>query len=341
MVTRLIRVSRVSRSVCSIAGGAASLVLAAWAGVAGAEDAGARDLGAPVDLGPRDTTVPRIMSERVGAVATPVPLRLKAGVRPGEAFLYTLSVGSIVGARARMSVGRPVTRDGHSLVAVQGEAETTDLVRLVAPVTASYVTTIDLGTLLPRDVLSTEKGLRDRSYQSTLQGNVLDQELRSTLRNAKTKRTLPRELRDPLSAYFALRAQELASGTEMDFDVLDGAAVWRTHMKVVGLEQINPREGEENAPPTPKVNTIHLEGTLFRIDDLGRAITRIPKRVVSCWLSDDRDRILVLARFDTDLGRAELRLTTYLPAKQTTKLDGKLAPTSLPGFVRTAPPQKK
>jgi hypothetical protein len=302
----------------------------------------AQDLGAAndaVDMAPPEPRAKPSVVPRIGSTPPPPPpLHLKAGIRPGEAFLYTLSVGQIVGARARMSVGIPVTKDGHALVAVQGEAETTELVRLLAPVTASYVLTLDLGTMLPREVLSREKGLRDRSFHSFLSGTTLDQELTSTLRNAKTKRALTREIRDPLSAYFALRAQELLPGTEIDFDVLDGSAVWRTHLKVIGPEEIRLDEGMENAKPSPPYKSIHIEGTLFRIDDQGHPITRVAKRAVSCWLSDDRDRVLLNARFDTDLGKATLRLTSYIPSKQASRFEGKLAATSLPGLQRTNPP---
>lgn len=302
----------------------------------------AEDLGGPQDLALSDAAHPPMVPkpmERVGVPQVPPPpLHLKAGVRPGEAFIYTLSVGSIVGARARMSVGLPVQKDGRVLVGVQGEAETTELVRLLAPVTASYVLTLDLGSMLPREVLSTEKGLRDRSFHSFLDGSTLNQELQSTLRNAKTRRVLSREIRDPLSAYFALRAQELAPRTEIDFDVLDGSALWRTHLKVIGVEQIRLGEGDDTGKPVPRVSAIHIEGTLFRIDDQGHPIAKIPRRTVSCWLSDDRDRVLLDARFDSDLGKAQLRLLSYLPAKAPRKLEAKLVPSALPGLQRNEPP---
>ena len=286
------------------------------------------DLGASVGVapGPAAVMVPSIN-----------PPHYRASLRPGEAFIYRLSVGTIDGARARMSIGLPVTRDGRVLIAVQGEAETTDLVRLVAPVTASYVLTLELGTLLPREVDSKEKGLRDRSFHSVVDGRIVDQDIVSATRSWKTKRTLSREVRDPLSAYFALRALELEPGTELDFDVLDGVALWRTHLKVLEVESI--RLNEESPQPPPPVRAIHLEGTLVKIDDLGRLLPKIAKRSISCWLTDDAARILLRARFDADLGRAQLELTTYVSpqgAIKTTKASGKLIPLALPGLTRTA-----
>src|SRR5262245_12609849 len=97
--------------------------------------------------------------------ASPRPID-HPGLRPGEAYTYRFNVGPIEGARARMSVGLPVTREGRTLVAVQGEAETLSLVRLVAPVSASYVLTLDADTLLPQEITSTEKGMRDRKFHS-------------------------------------------------------------------------------------------------------------------------------------------------------------------------------
>jgi len=146
---------------------------------------------------------------------------IQAGVQPGEAFTYRFSVGPIEGARARMSIGEPVVRDGHSLLAVQGEAETISLVNLVAPVNANYKLIVDASTLLPQEVTTVERGMHERSFHSTLVGRTIDLEVIAANRNLKAKRVLPREVRDPLSAFFALRASRLADGNKLELDVQD------------------------------------------------------------------------------------------------------------------------
>jgi len=248
------------------------------------------------------------------------------GIRPGEAYTYRFSVGPIEGARARMSVGLPVVKDGRPLVAVQGEAETLSLVRLVAPVSAAYVLTLDAGTLLPREVTSTEKGMRDRRFHTVLDGRALDLEVTSPQKSHRSRRVLSREARDPLSAYFALRAHTLKPGGTIGLDVLDGAALWRLKLRVSEREDI--RLDENGLNPRPPVRAIRLDGTLQRIDDQARPMAKPAPRQITLWLSDDTTRVLLRAAFDSELGRALLELTSYVPPKRRDRA----LPAPLPGL---------
>ncbi len=251
-------------------------------------------------------------------------------MRPGEAFTYRFSVGAIEGARARMSIGAPATKDGHRLIAVQGQAETVALVALVAPVNDLYQLIVDADTLLPRDLTTQEHGLRDRRFHTLFDGRGVDIEMLSPSRSLRVRRTLPREARDPLSAYFALRAASLVDGEQLEFDVIDGMNVWRTKLRVQQREQI--RLGEDGPRPPAPVRAIHVEGVLTRIDDQARPIGKIAQRTISCWLSDDAARALLRASFDTELGRAQLELTGYAPPKQ----KDSARPGVLPGVIIAA-----
>jgi hypothetical protein len=238
------------------------------------------------------------------------------GVRPGEGFTYRLSVGPIEGARARMSVGAPVRRDGHMLVAVQGEAETISLVNLVAPVTAAYKLVLDASTLLPREITSTERGLRNRTFHSLVDGRALDITMTSAKKNGRALRKLSREIRDPLSAYFVLRASRLKDGDELELDVLDGLYIWRSHLRVVRREPIELAGLSPDSKPLPAMQAIRLEGSLVRVDDAGVPTPKIRKRSLAAWIGDDASRPLLRAEFDSELGRAKLEMTSYeAPAK--------------------------
>ncbi len=242
-------------------------------------------------------------------------------MRPGEGFTYLLSVGPIEGARARMSVGLPVRRDGRVLVAVQGEAETISLVNLVAPVTAAYQLVVDASTLLPREITSNERGLRNRSFHSLVDGRALDIELISAKKNGRTQRRLSREIRDPLSAYFVLRALRLKEGDELELDVLDGLYIWRSHLRVAGREPIQLAGPNPDSKPSPPMAAIRLEGTLLRVDDAGVPTPHIAKRKLVAWLADDASRALLRAEFDSELGRAKLEMTSYQPPAKAPRLE--------------------
>ncbi|MEO6950806.1 MAG: DUF3108 domain-containing protein [Polyangia bacterium] len=249
------------------------------------------------------------------------------GVQPGEGFTFALSMGPIVGARARMVVGAPFEKNGRSLVYVQGEAETLSIVKLVAPMTAAYVLTLDVATLAPREIVSDEKGLHESSFHSLLDGKKLDLDLASPKGKRHQSRVMSREPRDPIAAYFALRASALSNGAAYDLDVLDGGALWRAHLVVRGREPLVL--GDDPEHPKAPVAAIHIDGTLDRIDDAGNKIGR-PQRSIALWVTDDASHVLLRTTFDSDLGRAKLDLTSYIPPARKTKL--RQAEAALPGI---------
>jgi hypothetical protein len=250
------------------------------------------------------------------------------GVVPGEAFTFRFTVGPIEGARARMSVGLPATKDGRTLVAVQGEAETLSIAKLLAPISASYVLTLDTATLLPKDVTSVERGLHDVTYTHHYTGKELQLDLVAKAKEHHGKHVLSRETRDPISSYFALRAMDLVPEKTLTLDVLDGAVLWRAHLRVVGSEDLQMSDDTEH--PHPPVRAIHLEGKLEHIDWSGRPLGRAP-RTVSVFLSDDDKRLLYRCSFDSELGRAKLDLTSYIPPPRSKKLPAGSLP--LPGIT--------
>lgn len=252
-----------------------------------------------------------LLGGSLAAAAWAAPPR-HAGLLPGEGSTYRLSVGPIEGARARMSVGPPLDRGGVTLVAVQGEAETISLVNLVAPVTASYKVVLDAATLLPREINSAEKGLRNRSYHSLIDGGrTLDIELISAKKNGRVVRHLSREIRDPISAYFALRASRLHDGDVVEIDVLDGLFIWRSHVRVADHQPL--QLGDADHPSSAESPAIHLEGTLVRVDDAGRPVPKVKPRALAAWIADDSSRTLLRAEFDSELGRARLDMTSFQP----------------------------
>lgn len=255
----------------------------------------------------------------------------RGGLQPGEGFTFALSMGPIQGARARLVVGAPFEKKGRSLVYVRGEAETLSIVKLVAPMTASYVLTLDAATLAPREIVSDEKGLNENSFHSFLDGKKLELDLASPRGKRHQVRVLLREPRDPIAAYFALRASELPDGATYDLDVLDGGALWRARLVVKGREPLVLGDDEEH--PRPPVDAIHIAGTLDRIDDVGHLIGR-PQRTIALWVTDDASRILLRTTFDSDLGRAKLDLTSYSAPARKTKV--RQAEATLPGIQASA-----
>ncbi len=244
------------------------------------------------------------------------------GARPGEAFTFKFSLGPVEGGRARMSVGRAVSQRGRRVVAVHGQAETTNVIKLLARMDDDYKLVVDMRNLLPVTVAETERGLRERRIVSTVDGRTADVDFWSPEKQHKARHVLPRIVRDPLSGFFALRALPLADGQTIDLDVLDGAALWRVALTVHRGGKLR-LDGAATAQAA-----IRIDGVARRLEDNGRPRAGQRARDMVIWLSDDLDRVLLRMEADTDLGRCALELTSYVPAP---RLADERAP-ELPGI---------
>jgi hypothetical protein len=236
----------------------------------------------------------------------------KRGARPGEAATFKFSVGPVESGRARMSVGLPRKHDGRSTLTVHAQAETAPWLQLIVRLNDDYQLVLDAASLLPVSVRSVERGIRERTIDSRLDGRRADLKVVGGDEAGHHVRLLPRAPRDPMAELFALRAAPLAAGDHLIEDVLDGTALWRVEMDVRRGERIRLDVDGEGAALRP---AIRVDGTLRRIDDAGRPL-RQPARHVTAWLTDDEARVLLRLDADTDLGRCSLELTQYLPPRR-------------------------
>src|SRR5690348_8438913 len=95
---------------------------------------------------------------------------VSGGCRPGEAATFKFSVGPVESGRARMSVGRPTRKDGRTVVAVHGQAETSPWLQLLVRLNDDYQLVLDATTLLPIEVREVERGMRERRIDAQLDG---------------------------------------------------------------------------------------------------------------------------------------------------------------------------
>ena len=233
------------------------------------------------------------------------PPGILPGYVAGEAFTYKFSIGVIDAGRARMSVGYPIAIDGRRVLAVAGDAHSASWFAVIAKLDDHYKVILDADKLLALKVASVETGIRTRAIKSEMDGRVLDIALTAPLRNEKYHRVLPAPPRDPVASLFALRAARLADGDVLELLALDGAALYRGRIRVVGREELTRAQGGP-------VRVIRLDAMAQRIDDVGH-IAPFPARAFHIYLSDDAARIPYRISGDTDLGEARLELTSYIP----------------------------
>jgi len=232
------------------------------------------------------------------------------GARPGEAFTFRFWLGAIEGGRARMSIGKPMSRQGRRVITVHGAAETTAFIKLLAHVQDDYKLVVDTQNLLPLSVAQTERGMRERRVTSTMDGRTADVDYWAPDQKNWGRHVLTKVARDPLSGFFALRALPLDDGQQISLDVLEGHALWRVAL-VARRGQTVRLDGD--APGGPAHAAIRLDGVATYIEDNGhpRGTTA---RDMTIFISDDAYRVLLRMEGDTDLGRCSLELTSYRPA---------------------------
>lgn len=257
----------------------------------------------------------------VTMLAAPALAAGHSGALPGEAFTFKFSVGPIESGRARMSVGLPMEKNGRRLLAVHGQAETLPWLQIVARLNDDYKLIIDAGTLVPVEVSTVERGVRERQIDTGVQpsGRFVDLQLKSAKQSGRAHHNMPDVVRDPLSALFAVRAAALRDADILSFLVLDGMVLWRSRIEV-HRERMRLENDEHSR------KAIRLDGSNLRVDDAGKP-TGLPARRYTVWLSDDADRVLLRMEADIDLGKAVIELTSYTASRARGP-----APSALPGL---------
>ncbi len=106
------------------------------------------------------------------------------------------------------------------------------------------------------------------------------------------------DTQDIVSAVYKLRSLDLAVGKSFNFKVSDSGLVYDIPVKVTAREQIKSELGKR---------------WCWRIDPEifgpGRIIEREGSLVI--WITDDEDRVPVLAKLDTKLGDVEIKLREF------------------------------
>ncbi len=252
------------------------------------------------------------------------------GAAPGEQFTFKLSMGPIVGGRARMSIGS-VKYAGKSgnMLSVRAQAEGAPWVQLVAKMQDDYSLVVDPQSLLPLEVIEIEHGGNERRIQVTITSRNVEIDLQMHKTKQHLKRVMPTEVHDPLSAYFAIRALALNEGERITLDILDGNSLWRSTVVVSHIKKLML---DENGPNPRAVPAILLSGTSTRIDDTGKPMP-VPPRKARIWLSEDSLRTLLRLEADTKLGLAALELTSYEATASARKKIGSGTLAKVPGVT--------
>lgn len=243
--------------------------------------------------------------------------------RRGEAFTFSLKLGTIEGGRARLAIAPPILKSGERMIHVVGEAEAVGLARVVTGLHDDYRLVLDADTLLPRRIELVETGLRSRKVIADLQGTRLSLDVTRADAQRRLQKVLPAEPRDPVAALLVMRAQPLRDGDRLEFLVIDGSSLYQGWVEVAGREPLQTAMGTRRA--------IRLRCRGRRVSSEGVVVPDRPVREATLWLSDDALRVPLRLQGETDLGLAQIELTSHEAPRRALP-----APPRLPGVKAIA-----
>ena len=234
------------------------------------------------------------------------------GFRPGESFIFNFSVGAIQAGRARLAVGMPKQTIHGPRVAINGDAETSPWLKLLAHVKDSYKSQLEAAGLpYTRRVQMEEHGLRERTIDFVLDrlgnGTRLMLDIVKPDQTRKEVHDLVGKPLDLVGSLFFIRFQPMAMGDRFEFVFFDGPLFYRAHATVIGHEQLTWSGGPASA--------LQLDINAERIDWNFNTVVGpgAQKRHARLLLSDDADHIPYRIEGETDVGLCQLELVAYLP----------------------------
>lgn len=257
------------------------------------------------------------------------PTNYGATLRVGEAFRYDLTfAGNPAGiAEARIAAfqldprGRPPL--GAPTVRLEGHAQTSGIVSLLATVTDDMVSIVDAQTGATVSSTSTihYSGWASAQFKHRVtehvyhgRGYIQITDTRDGDRKRKA-RYVPLDTFDPLSAMAWVRSLPLEAGQRAKAHVVDGTTLMRFEVESKGRRRLEAMPSVATALGVDPDDAILLEGVLTRVDRYGQPIPGKRSFEMRAWLSGDERRLPLLLESDMWVGAVRLTLTGYDPPR--------------------------
>jgi hypothetical protein len=244
--------------------------------------------------------------------ASPFPER-PPFVSPGERMSYRLSMHDMDVATYTVVVGEVTQLDGVDVVIVQAGVQSSPLVSMVKKVEDNFTSWIDLATSRPVLFRATELTPDQTDIETTdaeLAG-ITDGTFAVTLTRPDQAAVVERQVvGDPRLFDFngflmELRGWTPPPGTLATADVLRSRYVWRTHVTMVGFEDVITDLG--------RLPAVRIDGESQRLGRDGQIDPKSDTRHYQLWVSDDADRVPLQLVARTDYGDLRMDIVEYLP----------------------------
>jgi hypothetical protein len=228
----------------------------------------------------------------------------------GESISYLVHYGIVDAGEATLSIKKQdTTIDGNSVLHMVGEGKTLSVFEWFYKVRDVYETYLDEKSLTPRKFVRrvNEGGyIIDRDYHFVPeQGKV------HTLRKGTIK--TPKDVQDMLSSFYYMRAMDFSSAKPGDIYKINSFMDYKMYpfyVKYVGRDEVKIGLGKFRCL---KFVPVVQEGRVFKSEE-----------DLEIWVSDDVNKVPILAKANIIVGSVKAELTSYKNLKaQLPKVDEK------------------
>jgi hypothetical protein len=224
------------------------------------------------------------------------------GARPwrtGESLTYDLEVlGMVKAGMMQLAVERPIS--AGKVFPLRARAKTMRTIGSLQPFTGIALSWVDAGTLRPeRFREEVEDGGVHKTADVRLVPAGPEIVVETWSGRAAGRQVAPRErdVLDPLSILYQLRAAKLAPGDRFCFDLVGTGRPWRVEATVAA-------KPERVETPAGKFETLRVDFSARRADRPGGAA-----RAVHAWIGTDARRLPVAMVGEADFGPVSAMLT--------------------------------
>jgi hypothetical protein len=263
---------------------AASLLLAAACGCAGAE---------------------AMTTQQPGAAAAEPKFEL--GLNPGESMSFEVRLAGILAGEAQLAVGEIGEVDGRQAIVVRSRAATAGAAALIKKISDEATTVIDVTNGRPISVdtlvVQGDKQIKATAKFSGPIAVVTYQRPGEAEARTATLNFGNAQVHDAHTAMAQLRSWRGTKGQMRTVYVVGGRRLWRIDVTYAGEETIGSAVGNRRA--------IVFDGKSYRARNNLTIEGDKPARTFKVWLSDDADRVPLKVVATTELGDIVMDLLEY------------------------------
>lgn len=214
----------------------------------------------------------------------------------GEKLTYTLHYGFVDAGRATLEVQKCDKKiNGRDLVHAVGKGKSLGAFNWFFKVQDRYETYLDAEGMFPWMFI---RRVHEGGYE--ISQDYTFYQHKKQVSDGKEKFDVPSNIQDMVSSYYYARTIDFSNaeiGDVFEFNTFMDGVVWPLKIKYLGKETIKIRKGKYKCI---KFCPVVQEGRIFKTED-----------DLQVWISDDENKIPLLAKANILVGSIKMEVTDY------------------------------